>query len=101
MLSEKAQELIKKSRIVSFQSWDQRYSPDLIAVFQQADDQDLYLSDQDLEQIKKIAPQLTSSLDQARLLRDNVTEIVDYARAEVLLASVSYTHLTLPTIYSV
>ncbi len=86
MLSEKAQELIKKSRIVSFQTWDQKYSSDLIAIFQQADDQGLYLSDQDIEKIKKIAPQLTASLEQAQLLRDNVTEIVDYARAEVLKA---------------
>jgi len=86
MLSEKAQELIKKSRIVSFQSWDQQYSSDLIAIFQQADDEGLYLSDQDIEQIKKIAPQLTASLEQAQLLRDNVNEIVDYARAEVLKA---------------
>lgn len=86
MLSEKAQELIKKSRIVSFKSWDQKYSSDLIAIFQQADDEGLYLSDQNIEQIAKIAPHLTNSLEQTRLLRDNVTEIIDYARAEVLKA---------------
>ena len=86
MLSEKAQELIKKSRIVSFQSWNQQYSADLVAIFQQADDEGLYLSDQDIAKIKTIAPELATPLEQAKLLRDNVTEIVDYARAEVLQA---------------
>lgn len=86
MLSEKAQELIKKSRIVSFQFWNQQYSADLIAIFQQADDEGLYLCDQDIVKLKEIAPELATPLEQARLLRDNVKEIVDYARAEVLKA---------------
>lgn len=86
MLSEKVQELIKKSRIVSFASWEDKYSAKVTAIFQQADDEGRYLSDEEIEQIVNLAPQLASSLERGRLLRDSVTEIVDSARAEVLAA---------------
>ena len=86
MLSERAKELIKKSRIVGFQDWETTHSPEVIAIFQQADDEGRYLSDEDVRQLTKIAPHLETALSQARLLRDNVTEIVDGARAEVLAA---------------
>ena len=50
MLSEQVQELIKKSRIVSFDNW-QDYPPEVINIFQQADDERRYLTDEDIKQI--------------------------------------------------
>lgn len=85
MLSDKVKELIAKSRIVSF-DW-QDYPESVVAIFQQADDQSRYLTDEDLEQIQAIAPDLTSNLAQGKILRDNVVEIVSNARAVVLDAN--------------
>ncbi|MGK7893305.1 MAG: phycobilisome protein [Xenococcus sp. (in: cyanobacteria)] len=86
MLSDKVKELIKKSRIVSFSTWQAKYSAEVIAIFQQADDEGRYLSDQDLQQLNKLTPQLAESLAQAKLLRDQATDLVDKARKEVLAA---------------
>ena len=85
MLSDKVKELIKKSRIVSF-DW-QDYPESVIDIFQQADDQGRYLTDADLKQIEAIAPSLTPALAQGKVLRDNVVEIVSDARAVVLDAN--------------
>jgi hypothetical protein len=86
MLSDRVKELIKKSRIVSFDSW-QDYPPEVIATFQAADDQGLYLSEEDIKQINHYVPSLSDSLAQGRILRDNVTEIVSKARSVVLAAN--------------
>ena len=93
MLRDKVKELIKKSRIVSFASWQERYSSAVIQIFQQADDEGRYLTDEDIEKINAIAPSLAESLKQGRLLRDNVTEIVSQAR-QVVLAT--YPQITEP-----
>ena len=93
MLSDKAKELIKKSRIVSFTTWQDQYSAPVIEIFQQADDEGRYLSDQDLEQLNKLTPQLAESLAQAKLLRDRAAKLVDKARTEVLAA---YPNITEP-----
>lgn len=85
MLSDKVQELIKKSRIVSFDSW-QDCSPEIVKIFQQADDDGRYLTDQDIREIEAISPELSASLTQGKILRDNVEEIVSQAR-EVVIAS--------------
>jgi Phycobilisome protein len=85
MLSDKVKDLIKKSRIVSF-DW-QDYPESVIGVFQQADDQGRYLTDEDMMQIKAIAPSLASGLTQGKILRDNVVEIVSHARSVVLDAN--------------
>jgi len=82
MLSEKVQELIKKSRIVSL-DW-QEYPDAVVDIFQQADDQGRYLTDEDIKQIEAAIPSLASGLTQGKLLRDNVVEIVDNARTVVL-----------------
>lgn len=82
MLSDKVKELIKKSRIVSFDGQD--YPPELLNIFQQADNEGRYLTDSDIERIKAIAPHLSQALAQGKLLRDNVVEIVSNARAVVL-----------------
>lgn len=86
MLTEKAKELIKKSRIVSFQGWEQNHTPETVAILQQADDESRYLTDEELQKIQEIAPHLETALKQTKLLRDHVTEIVNHARAEVLAA---------------
>ncbi len=84
MLSDKVKELIKQSRIVSFASWQGKYPEAAIAIFQRADDQGEYLSDGAMEQLKAILPNLKDSLEQAKILRDNVNTIVNQARGEVL-----------------
>jgi len=74
--------LIKKSRIVSL-DW-QEYPDAVVDIFQQADDQGRYLTDEDIKQIEAAIPSLASGLTQGKLLRDNVVEIVDNARTVVL-----------------
>lgn len=85
MLSDKVKELIKKSRIVSFQDW--QYSPKVIAIFQQADDEGKYLSDDDITKLEQLVPSLSNSLEQGKVLREQVTKIVSQARAVVLDAN--------------
>ena len=86
MLSEQVQELIKKSRIVSFDNW-QNYPPEVIDIFQQADDEGRYLTDEDIAQIKTLVPSLSEGLAQGKVLRDHVTNIVSQAREVVLAAN--------------
>lgn len=86
MLTDKVKELIAKARIVSFASWQEQYSQEVINIFQQADDERRYLTDEDIEQIITFAPQLTSSTAQAKILRNQVEEIVAEARRDVLAA---------------
>ncbi len=86
MLSDKVKELIKKSRIVSFATWQAKYSEQVIDIFQTADDQGRYLSDRDIQQLKKLTPELEESLAQAKFLRDNAPDLVGKAREEVLAA---------------
>ncbi|MGL6338555.1 MAG: phycobilisome protein, partial [Waterburya sp.] len=86
MFSDRVKELIKKSRIVSFESW-QDYPPEVVATFQAADDQGRYLSEEDIKKINHYLPSLSDSLAQGRILRDNVAEIVSKARSVVLAAN--------------
>ncbi|MEM6256574.1 MAG: hypothetical protein AAF821_27015, partial [Cyanobacteria bacterium P01_D01_bin.156] len=83
-LNEKIRELIQKSRIVSFTTWDETYPADLIQLFQTADDERRYLSDEDLQQIQELAPETEALLLMAQSLRDQVVFIVDEARESVL-----------------
>jgi hypothetical protein len=83
-LSERAKQLILKARIVSFQTWQPFYSPEILAIFQQADDEGRYLTDEDITKIITLAPQTESSLEKAKFLRDNVSAIVAQSRARVL-----------------
>jgi hypothetical protein len=85
MLSDKVKELIAKSRIVSF-DW-QDYPESVLKIFQQADNERRYLTDEDIDRLCAIAPNLSSNLAQAKVLRDNVVEIVSNARAVVLDAN--------------
>ncbi len=83
-LSERAKQLIPQARIVSFATWKNLYSEEVIAIFQDADNQSRYLTDEDLERIKNLHPHLFSMLEKARLLRDQAPNIVADARKKVL-----------------
>jgi Phycobilisome protein len=79
-------ELIQKARIVSFATWQDSHPPELIKVFQAADDQRLYLTDVELAQIEQLTPDRAALLPVVALLRDQVVEIVNEARSGVLEA---------------
>lgn len=83
-LSDTVRELIQKSRIVSFTTWQDTHSAEAIERFQAADDEGRYLTDDDLEQLQHIAPATTALFPSVQLLRDRVNEIVDEARSQVL-----------------
>ncbi|OKH18086.1 phycobilisome protein [[Limnothrix rosea] IAM M-220] len=84
MLSPKVKELIVKARIVSFDSWPDDFSPEVISRFQGVDDEKYYLTDEDCDAIFKEKPELENNLAIAKLLRDNATDIVSKARENVL-----------------
>ncbi|WZI66402.1 MAG: hypothetical protein HEQ35_28040 [Gloeotrichia echinulata IR180] len=59
-LSEKVRELIQKARIVSFATWQNTHPTEAIQLFQAADDEGRYLTDEDLQQIGQL-PQIQHS----------------------------------------
>ncbi|MBF2018671.1 MAG: phycobilisome protein [Hydrococcus sp. C42_A2020_068] len=83
-LSERAKQLIPKARIVSFATWKNHYPSEVIAIFQKADDEGRYLTDEDIERIKTLSSETLVSLERAKLLREKATEIVSEARKKVL-----------------
>ncbi|MEG4340336.1 phycobilisome protein [Microcoleus sp. D3_18_C2] len=83
-LSERAKQLIPQARIVSFATWKNLYSDEVIAIFQDADNQSRYLTDEDLERIENLHPHLSLMLEKARLLREQAPNIVADARKKVL-----------------
>ncbi|BAY99396.1 phycobilisome protein [Tolypothrix tenuis PCC 7101] len=83
-LTEKVRELIKKARIVSFATWQNTHSAEAIQLFQAADDQGCYLTDEDLQQIQQLGSANTALIPVSQKLRDRVSEIVDEARSQVL-----------------
>ena len=93
MLSDKVKELIKKSRIVSFTTWQAKYSAPVIDIFQKADDEGRYLRDRDLQQLQNLTPELEESLAQAKLLRDRASDLIAKAREKVLA---TYPNITEP-----
>ncbi|HBE20821.1 MAG TPA: phycobilisome protein [Cyanobacteria bacterium UBA11149] len=84
MITESVKQLIIKSRIVSFSTWKGLHSEGVISIFQKADDEGRYLTDDDLEEIKTLSPQTSSSVERAKLLRENAALIVQQAREQVL-----------------
>lgn len=92
-LNEKIKELIAKSRIVSFASWENSHPAETIQLFQNADDEGRYLTDADLEQIGALSPETSEFNNTARFLRDNAAEIVAEARANLLT---TYPNITQP-----
>lgn len=83
-LSERAKQLIPKARIVSFATWTNLYPDEVIAIFQKADDESRYLTDEDLDNIKNLVPDTSLMLEQARLLREQAPHLVSNAREKVL-----------------
>ncbi|MCU0534792.1 MAG: phycobilisome protein [Hydrococcus sp. Prado102] len=83
-LSDRARQLIPKARIVSFATWNNDYPAEVVAIFQKADDEGRYLTDEDIERIKTLSPSLSSSVENARLLREKAPNIVSEARKKLL-----------------
>ena len=83
-LSEKVRDLIQKARIVSFSTWHDQYSDDVIQRFQLADDERRYLTDEDVLVLQGNVSEPDSLGAVAQVLRDRASDIVDEARAEVL-----------------
>ena len=83
-LTEKAKQLIPKSRIVSFKSWEEVIPTDIIQLFQIADDEGRYLTDKDLNLLKSSLKLPIFSIEAASLLGEHTAEIVDEARGKVL-----------------
>ncbi|WP_341733370.1 phycobilisome protein [Microcoleus sp. EPA2] len=83
-LSDRAKELIPKARIVSFATWKNLYSEEVIAIFQAADNRGQYLTDEDLERIQNLVPDNYLMVAQAKLLREQAPDLVAKARAKVL-----------------
>ncbi len=81
-ISERAKQLIPKARIVSFDTWKPLFPQAVIDIFQQADDEGRYLSDEELAQIQSLGQAVEVAT--AREIRDRVTDIVAQARAQVL-----------------
>ena len=92
-LSERAKQLIPKARIVSFNRWKSSHSDEVLQIFQQADDQGRYLTDEDLNNIKTLNTEQSSAVEKARFLRDNADLIVNYAREQVLATYPQITEL--------
>mgnify|MGYP005609316471 FL=1 len=80
-ISEKAKELIPKARIVNCTAWESSHSPAEIQLFQAADDEGRYLTDEDLQQLHSSE---AASVNSAKFLRNNATDIVSEAREQVL-----------------
>ncbi len=83
-LSDKVRELIQKARIVSFATWQCTHPAAAIQVFQVADDERRYLTDEDLARVQQLAPTTMAFSPVVQTLRDRISEIVDEARADVL-----------------
>jgi hypothetical protein len=78
--------LIQKARIVSFATWLDSHPAAVIQIFQKADDDRLYLTDAELQQITALMPDQSQFMAVVALLRDSVVDIVNEARAGVLAA---------------
>ncbi|MEM7553209.1 MAG: phycobilisome protein [Cyanobacteria bacterium P01_A01_bin.84] len=92
-LPQHIKELITKARIVSFAEWNATHPEAAIQLFQTADNQGRYLTDEDLQKIQELAPQSSDFFDLVQLLGSDaskhdvgnpVTDIVNEARKELL-----------------
>ncbi|MEH1841471.1 MAG: phycobilisome protein [Nostoc sp.] len=92
-LSEKVRELIQKARIVSFATWQNTHPAEAIQLFQAADNQGRYLTDEDLQQIQQLVSANTALIAISQGLRDRVHEIVDEARTQVITTFPNITQL--------
>ena len=93
MLTDRIKDLIARAKIVSFESWKPAHSAEIIHIFQAAEDARVYLTDTEYQDIAALSPHTSSLIPVSQLLRDRVVEIVDEARAEVL---VQFPHILEP-----
>lgn len=83
-LSDTVQALIQKARIISFATWQDSHPVEALGRFQAADDEGRYLTDEDFQQIQQLAPTASTLIPVARQLRDQVNDIVNEARTQIL-----------------
>lgn len=83
-MSDAVKDLILKARIMDLSRWRPSHPPESIALFQAADDERRYLTDDDFAEILRLAPKMTALVPAAIVLRDQAKEIVDEARSKVL-----------------
>ena len=83
-MSDAVKDLIQKARIMDLSRWRPSHPPESIAVFQVADDERRYLTDEDLAEISRLAPKMVALVPTAIVLRDQAKEIVDEARSKTL-----------------
>ena len=79
-LTERAKQLIPKAKIVSFKSWEKVLPTEIIQLFQTADNEARYLTDNDLNSLKNSSKLPIFSIEAASLLKDSASKIVDEAR---------------------
>lgn len=84
MLSASVQELIRKAQIVSFESWIGSVQPEVIQVFEQANQERQYLTDEQLNRLASLGEEQGEWLAIAKDLRDRSSGIIDGARSQVL-----------------
>ncbi|MGK7909911.1 MAG: phycobilisome protein [Synechococcus sp.] len=86
-LNDSLKQLIAKARIVSFADWSPDYSAEAIAIFQGADDDRHYLTDEEFSRLAALGATVPQDgIVLASFLRDSANEIVAEARANVLAA---------------
>lgn len=83
-MTDAMKDLILKARMMDFSRWRPGHPPESIAVFQLADDERRYLTDEELDGIVGLAPKMTGLVPVVRVLRDQASVIVDEARSKVL-----------------
>lgn len=83
-MSDTVKDLILKARIMDLSRWRPSHPPESIALFQAADDERRYLTDEDFAQMVALAPKMTGLVPASIVLRDQAKEIVDEARSKVL-----------------
>lgn len=84
MLSPAVQELIAKAQMVSFEAWIGAVKPEVIQVFEEANAERQYLTDEQLHQLARQGEQKEEWFAIAKQLRDRAPEIIDRARSVVL-----------------
>jgi hypothetical protein len=82
--SDTVKELIIKSRIVSFDRWASTHDPEIIQIFQTADNDRSYLTAAQLTHIAAKSPHTSQLIPIVRQIDDRKTEIIDRSRERVL-----------------
>jgi hypothetical protein len=76
--------LIPKAKIIDFDEWIHWHSTAVLQIFRDADAEQRYLTNEDLERLLFLEPEAADALSVVRLLRNEVHEIITDARANIL-----------------